>query len=184
MSIFTGSRMDRMPDVAFRGMSLLFWIRDRFVAVSRLLEEFDLQPGQTVIDYGCGPGSYIAGASRLVGPAGRVWAVDIHELAVQAVERRIIREKLNNVSACLAPDGACPLPADTADRVYALDMFHMVRDPGAFLREINRLTKPSGFLYIDNGHQSRREARRKIMESSAWEIVEESPRFMRCRPVK
>ena len=82
-----GSGMDRMPDVAFRMMSLMLAVRDRFVAMDKRLDDFGLRPGQTVVDYGCGPGSYIRKAAALVGESGRVYAVDIHELAVATVER-------------------------------------------------------------------------------------------------
>jgi hypothetical protein len=59
----------------------------------------------------------------------------------------------------------------------------MVSDPGSFLKELNRISKPSGFLFIDNGHQSRDEARAKIIASKKWELLEENKRFMKCRPI-
>ncbi len=175
--------MDRMPDIAFRMMSAIFKVRDIFFPVGDLLDQFEIREGQTVVDYGCGPGSYIKKASRLVGDSGQVKAVDIHELAVKAVEKRISREKLTNVTGHVASNGKCPLEDRTADVIYALDMFHMVREPGSFLEELNRIAKPSGFLFIDNGHQPRDDAREKITASKKWEIVTENKRFMKCRPV-
>ena len=62
------------------------------------LDGFGIKRGQTVVDYGCGPGSYLRRASELVGPEGRVLAVDIHELAIKAVMRRIDKEQLSNVT--------------------------------------------------------------------------------------
>jgi ubiquinone/menaquinone biosynthesis C-methylase UbiE len=178
-----GKGMDRMPNLAFMGMSAIFKVRDKFFAVDKLLDQFEISKGQTVVDYGCGPGSFIKKASKLVGDNGQVIAVDIHELAIRSVEKRISKEKLTNVTAQLVKNGVCPLADRVADIIYALDMFHMVSAPGSFLKELSRLSKPSGFLFIDNGHQSRHEAKEKIIVSKKWTIVAENNRFMKCRPI-
>ena len=183
ISLF-GTNMDRMPRLAFRMMKLMFDIRDRFVSVGSLLDRFGIKRGQTVVDYGCGPGSYLKQASELVGPKVRVLAVDIHELAVEAVNKRSARESLTNVIALLTDGRKIPIPDETADIIYALDMFHMVASPEAVLRELNRICKKEGFLFIDNGHQSRQEAKTKINSSGLWDIVEEPKRYMKCRPIK
>jgi ubiquinone/menaquinone biosynthesis C-methylase UbiE len=178
-----GNGMDRMPDVAFMVMSAIFKVRDKIFAVDKLLDQFEIRKGQTVVDYGCGPGSYIKKASQLVGDNGQVIAVDIHELAIKSVEKRISNENLTNITGHVAENGVCPLADRTADVIYALDMFHMVSDPGSFLQELRRISKPSGFLFIDNGHQSRHKAREKIIASKKWEIIDENNRFMKCRPI-
>ena len=180
----SGKGVDRMPGFAFRMMKVIFDVRDRFVSVSSLLDEFNIEPGQTVVDYGCGPGSYIKRASELTGPQGRVFALDIHELAIKAVTERAIKERLTNVTAVVTDRNKCSLADETADVIYALDMFHMVSDPGGLMRDLNRISKRSGFLFIDNGHQSRDEARSKIADSGMWEMVEEKKRYMKWRPLK
>jgi ubiquinone/menaquinone biosynthesis C-methylase UbiE len=177
-----GNNRDRIPDVAFRVMSCILALRDRFSSPWSVLDEFGIDRGRTVVDYGCGPGSYLGRASELVGPEGRVFAVDTHELAMEAVVRRTRRERLSNVTAVQARGASSSLPDGTADVIYALDMFHMVSDPGAFLRELNRICKPGGVLYISNGHQTREKVKAKILSSGAWEIVEEKKRFLKCRP--
>jgi len=169
-------------DFGFKVMSWVFAVRDKLLSPWTLLDAFGIQKGQTVVDYGCGPGSYLRRASELVGPEGSVFAVDVHELAIKAVMGRVERERLSNVAAVQSDGESCPLADETADRIYALDMFHMVRQPAAFLRELNRICKRKGFLYIDNGHQSRDEVTLKIASSGAWEIVEEKKRYLKCRP--
>jgi len=178
-----GKNRDRMPSGAFRMMSLLFAVRDRLTSPWSVLDRFDIEPGQAVIDYGCGPGSYLRHASELVGPEGRVFAVDIHTLAIKTVLRRIEKQRLSNVTAVLANEKGCSLPDDVADVIYALDMFHMVSEPALFLRELHRMCKPTGLLYIDSGHQSREEARAKVRSSGVWEIREENKRYLKCTPV-
>ncbi len=161
----------------------MFDIRDRLVSVGSLLDRFEIKRGQTVVDYGCGPGSYLKHASELVGPEGRVLAVDIHELAIEAVNKRSAREGWTNVIALLTEGGIIPIPDKTADIIYALDMFHMVAFPERVLRELNRICKKEGVLFIDNGHQSRQEAKGKIVSSGLWAILEEPKRYMKCKPL-
>jgi ubiquinone/menaquinone biosynthesis C-methylase UbiE len=179
-----GNKTDGKSDIGYRMMSLIFVIRDKFLSPWSLLDEFGIKRGQTVVDYGCGPGSYVRRASELVGSGGKVFAVDIHELAIRAVRKRIQKEKLSNVEALPTDGQGSSLPNGTADVIYALDMFHMVSTPGVFLEELNRICKQKGVLFIDNGHQSREEAKFKLRSSGLWEIVEETKRYLKCRPLK
>jgi ubiquinone/menaquinone biosynthesis C-methylase UbiE len=179
-----GRDMDRMPDLAFRIMALMFKIGDIFLQKDKLLDEFGIRQGQSVVDYGCGPGSYIRKASELVGTGGKVYAIDIHELAIESVKKRISKENLHNVTALVASKERCPLNNSSIDLIYALDMFHMVANPVIFLKELNRISEPEGILFIDNGHQKRDKAKTKINSSGSWKITEERPRYMKCRPIK
>lgn len=180
----TAEWTDRIPDLCFRLMSLSFHVRDRIRPPERLLAKIGIRKGMTVVDYGCGPGSYIKVASGLVGANGTVYAVDIHELAVESVSRRTRKEGLTNVIPVLAKGYTSGLPDAAADLVYALDMFHMIDEPGAFLAELRRIAKPDGVLVIDDGHQPREKTRRAVRESGIWTIEEETPEFLRCRPLQ
>jgi ubiquinone/menaquinone biosynthesis C-methylase UbiE len=178
-----GRGMDRMPDLAFRIVALIFKVRDIFIQKDKLLDEFGIRQGQSVVDYGCGPGSYIRKASEMVGTEGKVYAIDIHELAIESVKKRISRENLHNVTALVASKERCPLNDNSIDLIYALDMFHMVANPVIFLKELNRISKPDGIMFIDSGHQKRDKAKTKINSSGTWEISEERRRYMKCRPI-
>jgi len=167
-----GGGIDRMPDIAFRVMSFLFILRDIFTPFDRKLDFFGIKPGDTVIDYGCGPGSYLTKTSHLAGPEGMVFAADIHDMAIKSVCRRISKLGLTNVKPVKIDDYRCSIPDDTADIIYALDMFHMVKEPGLFLKELRRMVKKTGKLIIDDGHQPREKSLRKIKDSGLWDIAE------------
>jgi trans-aconitate methyltransferase len=74
-----------MPGIFFQGMAAMFRIRDWLRPRGMLLDEIPLKAGDTVLDYGCGPGSYIPELAARVGENGAVIAVDIHPLAIQRV---------------------------------------------------------------------------------------------------
>ncbi len=175
---------ERMSDFSFRGMEFLFRIID-FVRpyIDKRVQNFGIQPGMTVVDYGCGPGRYTTRFARLVGDKGRVFAVDIHELAIEGVKKRIKKQGLNTVTPVLAKGYDSGIPEGTADIVCAIDIFFGINDPSAFLKELRRITHPKGFLVIDDGHQSRKETKRKIAASGYWEVTEESKDHLKCKPL-
>jgi ubiquinone/menaquinone biosynthesis C-methylase UbiE len=135
------------------------------------------------VDYGCGPGRYTTRFARLVGETGMVYAVDIHELAIEAVKREIARHELENVRPILARGYESGIADNVADVVCAIDMFFIIKASTAFLGELKRITKPDGVLVIDDGHQSREETVQKINASGHWAIFEESKDHLKCRPV-
>src|SRR4051794_40783065 len=51
--------------------------RDEWQKPDEVLRALALTPGQTVCDVGAGPGYFALRAARVVGPAGRVFAVDV-----------------------------------------------------------------------------------------------------------
>lgn len=175
---------ERMSDFSFRGMELLFKVIDFvYPYIDKRVQRFGIQPGMTVVDYGCGPGRYTVRFAYLVGERGRVFAVDIHELVIEAVKNRIEKQALKTVTPVLAKGYDSGIPDGSADIVCAIDVFHAIDGPTAFLKELRRITAPEGLLIIDDGHQSRSETKRKIGTSGCWEVIEESKDHLRCKPV-
>jgi len=172
-----------MSDFSFRGMEFLFRVID-FVHpyVDKRVRSFAIRPGMTVVDYGCGPGRYTTRFAHLVGEKGRVFAVDIHELAIEAVKKRIEKQGLKTVTPILAKGYDSGIPDGVANITCAIDIFFAINDPTAFLKELRRITDRRGSLIIDDGHQSRKETKRKIAASAYWEIIEETKDHLRCKP--
>lgn len=176
-------RKGPMPDMAFRLMTFCFKITDMFSSPSLTLNNLGIKTGDTVIDYGCGPGRYIKRASQLVGQEGKVYAIDIHHLAIAAVQEIINRDNLGNVTVLQASEYSVALPDQTADLIYAFDMFHTIIKPNLLLQEIHRLVKHTGKMFINPGHQSVALAREKILASGLWNITDETGRLYKCSPV-
>jgi ubiquinone/menaquinone biosynthesis C-methylase UbiE len=167
--------------IAYHVMVAIYAVMDFLVrGHERALDGLGIERGATVVDYGCGPGRYLAKASRLVGPSGRVHAADLSEVALRYASARVSRLGLANVSLSPIRDGKCAIPDASADLVYALDMFHAVRDPKAFLAEIHRFTKPGGTLILEDGHQARKVTREKLAGAGGWRIALETRWHLRC----
>lgn len=101
-----------------------------------------VQPGQTVVDIGCGMGYFTLGLARLVGPRGRVIAVDLQEQMLKRVRKRADRAGLLSrieLHQCGPESLGLSVPADF---VLGFWMVHEVKDRQGFLREVRGLLKP------------------------------------------
>lgn len=184
-SLMTGKGREKIPNLAFRGMTFIMKLMDLFTNYSsRNIRMINIKSGQTVIDYGCGPAIYIKDASRMVGTSGKVIAIDIHPLAIKNVNDKIKKYKLSNVNATLATGYKTDIESEIADVVYALDMFHMIEQPKSLLTELGRLVKMDGRVIIEDGHQPRSETKMKIEDSKILKIVRETKSFVECIKMK
>ncbi|MEW5817947.1 MAG: class I SAM-dependent methyltransferase [Spirochaetota bacterium] len=170
-----------MSNTGFRIMSFMFRIADLFSPKGKRLADFGIKEGFTVVDYGCGPGRYIPAASRFVGPGGKVYAVDIHELAIRSVKKIINKNSLVNVVPVLAKGYVSGLASNCADLIYALDMFHGIKEPEVFLKELRRIVKESGVLILEDGHQPRKATLEKLRNSGLWKIEEECEKYIKLK---
>jgi len=178
-----GNEIDRMPDFIFRIMKFFFIIYYFFRPAGKYLQKFGIKPGYTVVDYGTGTGAFIKDASIMVGSEGKVYAVDIHEMAIETVQNIISKYDLTNVIPVLTDGKKSDIDDEVADLVFALDMFHMVSDTDSFLKELNRITRKNGTLIIEDGPQPRALSKEKLLRSGYWTIDGEKKRSLRCVPV-
>ena len=113
----------------------------------KILGEY-IEPGQTVLDVGCGSGTFSIAMAKMVGESGKVIAVDVQEemlkivrekAAQQGLESRIVTHKsdLNRIGI-----------SEMVDFALAFYMVHEVPNAEAFLKEIGSVLKPKGKLLI------------------------------------
>ena len=141
------------PNFGFRVMAFAFKFRDFFRPRKNVLKEVGIKSGFHVLDFGCGPGSYIAPLADLVGESGKIYALDIHPLAIQMVDSIVRKKQLPNVETILS-DGKTGLPDNSVDVVLLYDTFHDLGDPDGVLRELYRVLKPNGIVSLTDHHMN------------------------------
>ncbi len=130
------------------GYDLLLWLltRGREAAFrEKMLRPARLQPGETVLDIGCGTGTLTIAAKRQVGPTGVVCGVDASPEMIARAEKKARRLGVD-VSFKKAFAQSLPFPATHFDVVLTTVMLHHLpnkarREMG---KEIRRIVKPGG----------------------------------------
>jgi ubiquinone/menaquinone biosynthesis C-methylase UbiE len=135
----------------FRLMTLGFSLRDFFSPRKNILKEDGIQAGFQVLDYGCGPGSYIEALTKLVGKSGKVMALDANQLAIKSVKNKIIKKHLTNVET-IHSDCKTGLHDNSVDVILLNDVFHELKHPHDVLKELHRVLKGHGLLSVSDDH--------------------------------
>lgn len=105
-------------------------------------------PGQTAIDIGCGMGYFTLGLARMVGPEGRVLAVDLQEQMLRRVTKRAERAGLlPRIEPHQCKPDSLGLKVQ-ADFILGFWMVHEVNNRAAFLREVHDLLKPGARFLV------------------------------------
>lgn len=114
-----------------------------------LLEPAELAPGQTVIDYGCGPGGLAVELARRVAPGGRVHGVDLNPLFLERARERAKRDGVEALIELHRTDGdRIPLDSRLADRLVCKNVMEYVPDVAATLAEFRRVLTPGGLAHV------------------------------------
>ena len=173
--------MDKpMHKLAFAGMTLIFRIRDFIRPPKDKLLEIGIKPGHHVLDYGCGPGSFSIEAAKLVGEAGKVFSVDIHDSAMESVKQKARAEKLANIVSIQA-DSPERLETESFEVVILYDIFHDFSDPDAMLREFHRVMKPDAILSFSDHHMKEEAILSAVTKGGLFDLSEKGNRTFTFR---
>ncbi len=153
----------------FKCMSSTFKVRDFLKPRKHILEEVGIKPGFHVLDYGCGPGSYTIPLAELVGRLGKVYALDIHPLAIEKAQSIASKKGLINVQTILS-SGSTELPDETMDVILLYDTLHDLSDPERVLKELHRVLKPTGILSFSDHHMKEDEVLSKLTSKGLFRL--------------
>ena len=114
---------------------------------AQVLSPVGVQPGETILDFGCGPGYVAVELAKLAGPAGHIHAVDVNEDFVARARSVVAAAGLSDrVTVHHIRDERVPMADASVDRAYCKNVLEYVPDLDATLAEIVRKLKPRGTL--------------------------------------
>ena len=113
-----------------------------------------LERGQTLLDYGCGTGTFTIPAASIVGPRGKVYALDCFPRQLKIVLEKSGKAGLYNIEPILA-DNRTGLPDGCVDVIWMCDVFHEVKQRRMVLEELHRVLRKEGTLAIYDGMKGR-----------------------------
>lgn len=122
--------------------------REAWQRPDQVMDALGIGDGSVVADLGAGGGWFTIRLARRVGPNGVIYAEDIQPQMIEAIQRRVNREGLRNVSTVLGSAENPRLPAQQLDVALMVDSFHEVEDRHTLLTNIRQALKPGGRLGI------------------------------------
>ncbi|RJR48429.1 MAG: class I SAM-dependent methyltransferase [Desulfobacteraceae bacterium] len=110
-----------------------------------------IEEGMIVLEPGCGMGYFTLPLARMVGPRGKVLAVDIQQKMLEGLNRRAEKAGLGDrIEIRIASEKGMGLDDldSSADIAVALHVVHEVENQAFFFQEVWNVLKPEGRLFI------------------------------------
>ncbi len=123
-------------------------IRRKFLSPKRVIDCFGIREGMKILEVGPGSGFFTFELAKYVGQPGHVYAVDIEPKMIRLLEKRIKREKIENITAKTASAYEIPLPNNSVDFVFMGGVLGEIPDKQKALGEMKRVLKEGGFLAV------------------------------------
>lgn len=116
---------------------------------AQLLGEFGIADGMTVLDLGCGSGTFTLAAARMAGATGQVYAVDIQPPLVEKTRHRVTAARMSERIQCHCSSAYnLPIADDSVDMAIMIATLAEIPDKQRALAEVRRVLKPMGRLAI------------------------------------
>lgn len=137
----------RVPDTLPGEFAVRQWLTEN---AREVLIKVGVRDRQTVLDYGCGPGTFSLAAAGIVGEGGKVCALDVRPRALERVREKAVSEKIENLDTILLDTSGFDtgLDNETVDVILLYDVFHDIKDKQGLLQELYRVLRPDGLLSV------------------------------------
>lgn len=116
------------------------------------LEQFHIDPGMTVVDLGSGTGFYSFLLAKIVGPSGKVYAVDVQKELLGKLKNEAQNRGFSNIETIwgdLDEIGGTKLRDYSVDRAIIVNTLFQLEKPESFVAEVKRVLNPkSGKILI------------------------------------
>ena len=120
--------------------------------------------GQTLLDIGCGPGYASVDLAEIVGPSGRIVAIDRSRRFLDALDATCLQRGLKNITTQEFDLDAAGPPAVGADGAWARWVFAFVKRPRDLLARVGGALKRGGVLVVH-----------EYFDYSTWRMAPRSP---------
>jgi SAM-dependent methyltransferase len=107
-----------------------------------------IEPGQVVLDLGCGAGTDLLIAAQMVGPEGRAIGIDMTPTMLDRARASATEMGLENVELHQGLIESLPVPDESVDVVISNGVIDLVPDKDAVFAEIDRVLRPGGRLQV------------------------------------
>lgn len=104
----------------------------------------------TVVDLGCGNGFISRSIAKYV---REVIAVDLSSEMLRELRDKALKENINNITTLESDGRNIPLGSSSIDIVCANMYLHHIENPETAIKEMYRILKPGGLVFIADFHE-------------------------------
>lgn len=123
-----------------------------FIDADSILSNVEIKKGDNFLDAGCGDGYFSMAASKLVGEKGRVFAVDIYEVALDFLKTDIKKKGISNIEPIVADmTKHLPIESKSIDVCFMANILHGFvenKEVDNVFKELRRVIKPKSILAV------------------------------------
>jgi arsenite methyltransferase len=138
--LYSAEELDQVPRTAMEGA----------LGVANHLRHAAIEPGETVLDIGCGAGIDSILAARRTGPAGRVLALDFLPEMLERTAAAATEAGLANVEPLESDMEAIRLPDGRVDHVISNGVINLAPRKARVLAECARVLRSGGRLTVSD----------------------------------
>jgi ubiquinone/menaquinone biosynthesis C-methylase UbiE len=119
-----------------------------FLTNRRLDAILGARPGERMLEIGPGTGLQALHVAHTLGGTGRLDIVDVQDAMLDCVMRRASARGIASICPVRADARDLPFPDANFDAAYLVTVLGEIPEPGAAVRELRRVLKPSGRLVV------------------------------------
>ncbi len=123
----------------------------KFIDPDSIIAQLEIQDGNVVADFGCGPGFFSVPFAKAVGDEGRVYALDVLPQALESVKSKMRNFAVPNIilmRANVEKENGSKLPSDLVDWVILKDVLFQNQKKEIIIAEAKRILKPEGRIIV------------------------------------
>jgi demethylmenaquinone methyltransferase/2-methoxy-6-polyprenyl-1,4-benzoquinol methylase len=131
------------------GMMMGSRLRNWLSNPEKILQGSDIQPGQSVLELGCGPGFFTIPAAQMIGDQGSLIAMDVSSGFIEQASKKVENADLKNVRIIKRDALKTGLDTASIDKVLLFGVIPFPLLPlNRLLPEIHRTLKPEGTMAV------------------------------------
>jgi ubiquinone/menaquinone biosynthesis C-methylase UbiE len=149
--------------------------REREERSDLLLQILAPASGSTVADVGAGTGYYARRIADLVGPTGKVYAVDVQPEMFAMLQSVAKQRGYSHITPVLGGVSDVKLPAASVDLAIMVDVYHELEFPYEVLASVVRAVKPGGrVVFVEYRAEDSRVPIKRLHKMSEAQIRREA----------
>jgi protein-L-isoaspartate O-methyltransferase len=144
----------------------------------KLIELLKLKEGEVVADIGAGSGYYTFRMAKLVGPKGKVLAVDIQKEMLDIIRSRMKKDGIENVEPVMGDEADPKLKDASVDTILLVDVYHEFAQPYEMTEKMVKALKPGGrIVFVEFRLEDEKVPIKLVHKMTEKQVIKEMAEF-------